>query len=89
MAFGWIGSTTAFGDVVGTIDLMRARHRLRRRATFSNVVQMPAKANSGRSSLSANHTTSFFIVTEVWLPGAYSRRRSNVWPGLLRCPYLR
>ena len=73
MAFGWIGSTTAFGDVVGTIDLMRARHRLRRRATFSNVVQMPAKAKSGRSSLSANHTTSFFLVSGFG-SGAYSAK---------------
>ena len=36
MAFGWIGSTTAFGDVVEkTIDLMRPRHRLRLRATIT------------------------------------------------------
>src|SRR6188472_4754796 len=38
-----------------------------------NVVQMPAKANSGRSSLSANHTTSFFLVSGFG-SGAYSAK---------------
>src|SRR5258705_13525640 len=38
-----------------------------------NVVQMPAKANSGRSSLSANHTTSFFLVSGLG-SGAYSAK---------------
>src|SRR5258705_13936685 len=38
-----------------------------------NVVQMPAKANSGRSSLSANHTTSFFLVSGFGC-GAYSAK---------------
>src|SRR6478752_5942500 len=34
---------------------------------------MPAKANSGRSSLSANHTTSFFFVSGFG-SGAYSAK---------------
>src|SRR6476659_6859128 len=34
---------------------------------------MPAKANSGRSSESANHTTSFFLVS-VFGSGAYSAK---------------
>jgi hypothetical protein len=65
MALGWIGSTTAFGDVVKKpytrcgpgigFDLV-PRSSL-------NSVQMPAKANRGRFSLSANHTTSFFLVS--------------------------
>jgi hypothetical protein len=38
-----------------------------------NSVQMPAKVNSGRSSLSANHTTSFFLVTGFG-SGAYSEK---------------
>src|SRR5262252_1404863 len=38
-----------------------------------NTVQMPAKENSGRSSLSANHTTSFFFVTG-FMSGAYSAK---------------
>ena len=38
-----------------------------------NVVQMPAKANSGRSSLSANQTTSFFFVSGFG-SGAYSAK---------------
>src|SRR6266704_1011541 len=38
-----------------------------------NVVQMPAKANSGRSSLSANQTTSFFLVSGFG-SGAYSAK---------------
>src|SRR5215831_7872024 len=37
-----------------------------------NVVQMPAKANSGRSSLSANHTTSFLV--SGFGSGAYSAK---------------
>src|SRR6516162_8943162 len=36
-------------------------------------VQMPAKENSGRSSLSANQTTSFFFVTGFMF-GAYSAK---------------
>jgi hypothetical protein len=39
----------------------------------SNSVQMPAKANSGRSLLSANHTTSFFSVSGLG-SGAYSKK---------------
>jgi hypothetical protein len=39
----------------------------------ANVVQMPANANSGRSSLSANHTTSFFLVSGFG-SGAYSAK---------------
>ena len=36
IAFGWIGSTTAFGDVVReSVDLMRPRHRLRLRAAIT------------------------------------------------------
>src|SRR6478672_2441958 len=38
-----------------------------------NVVHMPAKANSGRSSLSANQTTSFFFVSGFG-SGAYSAK---------------
>src|SRR6266404_98223 len=38
-----------------------------------NSVQMPAKANSGRSSWSANHTTSFFLVSGFGY-GAYSAK---------------
>src|SRR6266566_3273904 len=38
-----------------------------------NSVQMPAKANSGRSSLSPNHTTSFFLVSRFG-SGAYSAK---------------
>jgi hypothetical protein len=38
-----------------------------------NVVQLPAKANSGRSSLSASHTTSFFFVSGFG-SGAYSAK---------------
>ncbi len=38
-----------------------------------NSVQMPAKANSGRSSVSANHTTSFFFVSGFG-SGAYSAK---------------
>src|ERR1700752_354228 len=38
-----------------------------------NVVQMPANANSGRSSFSANHTTSFFLVSGFG-SGAYSAK---------------
>jgi hypothetical protein len=38
-----------------------------------NVVQMPANANSGRSSVSANHTTSFFFVSGFG-SGAYSAK---------------
>src|SRR5215207_2381658 len=34
---------------------------------------MPAKANSGRSSLSVNHTTSFFLVSGFG-SGAYSAK---------------
>src|SRR3954453_1995560 len=38
-----------------------------------NSVQMPANANSGRSSLSANHSTSFFFVSGFG-SGAYSAK---------------
>src|SRR5258708_34574420 len=38
-----------------------------------NVVQSPPKANSGRSSLSANQTTSFFLVSGFG-SGAYSAK---------------
>src|SRR3954452_21135520 len=38
-----------------------------------NVVQMPAKAHSGRSSFSANQTTSFFFVSGFG-SGAYSAK---------------
>ena len=38
-----------------------------------NSVQMPAKAKSGRSSLRANQTTSFFFVG-VFGSGAYSEK---------------
>src|SRR3954451_21744447 len=64
MAFGWIGSTTLLGEGVrkpytlwgpGTGFDFVPRSPLK-------VVQMPAKATSGRSSLSANQTTSFFMV---------------------------
>jgi hypothetical protein len=36
-----------------------------------NVAQIPANANSGLSSFSANHTTSFFLVSG-FVFGAYS-----------------
>jgi hypothetical protein len=65
IAFGWIGSTTAFGAVVRKpwtrcgpgmgFDLV-PRSPL-------NSVQIPANAVSGRSSLAANQTTSFFLVS--------------------------
>jgi hypothetical protein len=38
-----------------------------------NSVQIPAKANSGRSSFSANQTTSFFLVSGLG-SGAYSEK---------------
>jgi hypothetical protein len=38
-----------------------------------NVVQMPAKANNGRPSFSANQTTSFFLVAGL-RSGAYSAK---------------
>src|ERR1700693_5780574 len=38
-----------------------------------NSVQMPANANNGRSSLSANQTTSFFLVSGFG-SGAYSAK---------------
>ena len=41
-----------------------------------NSVQTPANANSGRSSLSANHTTSFFLVSRFG-SGAYSAKLLN------------
>ena len=41
-----------------------------------NSVQMPAKAVSGLSSLSANHTTSFFFVSGFG-SGAYSAKLLN------------
>src|SRR5881396_3010675 len=37
------------------------------------IVHTPAKANSGRSSLSENQTTSFFLVSGLG-PGAYSAK---------------
>jgi hypothetical protein len=40
-----------------------------------NVVQIPANANGGRSSLKANQTTSFFLVTG-FVSGAYSANYS-------------
>src|ERR1700744_6491409 len=65
IALGWIGATTAFGTVVRNpqtscgpgigLDFV-PRSPL-------NVVQMPAKANRGRLSSRANHTTSFFLVS--------------------------
>lgn len=39
-----------------------------------NSVQMPAKANKGRPSLSANHTTSLFLVSGFG-SGAYSEKQ--------------
>src|SRR6266403_4477055 len=75
MAFGWIGSTTAFGDVVRKPDTRcgpGAGLDFVPRSPL-NVVQMPAKANSGRSSFSANHTTSFFFVAGFGF-GAYSAK---------------
>ena len=57
-----------------TIDLMRSRTGFDfvPRSPL-NVVQMPPKANSGRSSLSANQTTSFFLVSGSG-SGAYSAK---------------
>src|SRR6267154_6643925 len=75
IALGWIGSTTAFGAVVRKpqtrcgpgigLDVV-PRSSL-------NAVQMPAKANTGRSSLRANQTTSFFFVSGFG-SGAYSAK---------------
>ena len=47
------------------VDQVRAGDRLRLGAARSplNSVQIPPKANSGRSSFSANQTTSFFFVS--------------------------
>jgi hypothetical protein len=42
------------------------------------IVQMPAKANSGRSSLSANHTTSFFLVSGFVFGEAVGRDKAVV-----------
>jgi DNA invertase Pin-like site-specific DNA recombinase len=42
-----------------------------------NSVQIPAKANSGRLSLRANHTTSFFLVSG-FRSGAYSEKLQTV-----------
>src|SRR5262245_36311199 len=54
------------------VDLVRPRHGFDfvPRSPL-NAVQMAAKANSGRSSLSANQTTSFFFVSGFG-SGAYS-----------------
>jgi hypothetical protein len=61
VALGWIGWTTAFGEVgQKAINEMRAGDRfdlVPRSPRYS--VQMPAKAKGGRSSLSANQTTLF------------------------------
>jgi hypothetical protein len=51
--------------------MYRLDDRVRRRRR--KAVEMPAKANSGRSALSANHTTSFFLVTGFG-SGAYSEK---------------
>jgi hypothetical protein len=60
-----------------TIDEMRAGNGLRLGARSPlNVVQIPAKAVSGRSSLNANHTTSFFFVSGFG-SGAYSAKLLN------------
>ena len=53
-------------------DQMRAGDRLVPRSPL-NSVQMPAKANSGRPSLRANHTTSFLPVAGFG-SGAYSEK---------------
>jgi hypothetical protein len=55
-----------------TIDLMRPWHRLRAAITVERR-PMPAKANSGRSSLNANHTMSFFFFSGFG-SGAYSAK---------------
>jgi hypothetical protein len=53
---------------------MWTRYRLRLGATVAlNSVQIPANANSGRSSLRANQTTSFFLVSGFG-SGAYSAK---------------
>jgi hypothetical protein len=53
---------------------MRPWHRLRLRAAITlNVAQMPANVNRGRSPLSANQTTSFFLVSGFG-SGAYSAK---------------
>ena len=75
IAFGWMGSTTAFGCVV------RKPYTLCGPAigfdfvplSPLNSVQMPAKVHSGRSSFSANQTTSFFFVSGLG-SGAYSAK---------------
>jgi hypothetical protein len=75
IAFGWIGLTIAFGAVVRKpetrwgpgigLDFVQ-RSPL-------NSLQMPAKAISGRSSLSANQTTSLLPVYGFG-SGAYSAK---------------
>jgi hypothetical protein len=78
IAFAWIGSTTAFGVVVRSRKRCAAPELA---STWSprsplNSVHMPAKQVSGRSSLIANHTTSFFLVSGVG-SGAYSAKLLN------------
>ena len=75
LAFGWIGSTTTSvpssrshrpGEGRGSAFDLVSRSPL-------NSVQSPPKANIGQPSLSANHTTSFFLVSG-FDSGAYSAK---------------
>ena len=60
------------------VDLMRSRHRLRLGAAVALERRSRCRrsANSGRSSLSANQTTSFFLVSGFG-SGAYSAKLLN------------
>ena len=72
---------TAFSDVVRNRRPDAAPAPVSTCAAITlNVVQMPAKANGGRSSLIANHTTSFFFVSG----SAPARTLRSCWPGPAR-----
>ena len=69
MAFGWIGSTTAFGDVVrNPVDLMRPWHRLRLRAAITVEHRPDAREGEQRPVLiqcEPHHV--LFLRLQVWL----------------------
>ena len=76
MAFGWIGSTTAFGDVVrNPVDLMRPWHRLRLRAAITVEHRPDAREGEQRPVLiqcEPHHV--LFLRLRVRLRGAYSAK---------------
>jgi hypothetical protein len=78
MAFGWIGSTNGVGcRGQEAIDQMRPQYRLRFGAPVALEFGPDASdAVSGRSSLRANQTTSFFLVS-AFSSGAYSAKLLN------------